>query len=322
MTLGEARVRAAREIAGDVRLIEIEPAGGVRSFAPGSHLEVQVLVAGVPQQRSYSLVGEPGGDVYRIAVRRLAHGRGGSLYMWGLSPGARLAVSSPRCSFELAMGQPEYLLIAGGIGITPLVGMSERLDRAGARVRLWYAGRARGAMPFADELRARLGDRLRTFVSAEGERLDPAAAIAELHPRGELYVCGPVALLEAVQSAWQEAGRPPGRLRFETFGSSGHHPREPFVARVRDHELTVTVPRDRTLLDALAAAGVDLPADCLRGECGLCTVRVLACEGTLDHRDVFLSSAEKARGDRLCACVGRVHGGSVTIDTGYTRELG
>jgi len=188
-------------------------------------------------------------------------------------------------------------------------------------VRLLYAGRARGAMPFLAELRARLGDRLCTFVSAEGERLDPAAAIAELHPQGELYVCGPLALLEAVQAAWYRVDRPPGRLRFETFGSSGRHPRAPFVARVRDHAITVSVPRDGTLLDALAAAGVELPADCLRGECGLCTVRVVACDGALDHRDVFLSTAEKTRGDRLCACVGRVHGGSVTIDTGYTGEL-
>ena len=117
------------------------------------------------------------------------------------------------------------------------------------------------------------------------------------------------------------AGRPPGRLRFETFGSSGRHPRAPFVARVRDHALTVAVPRDRTLLEARADAGVELPADCLRGECGLCTVRVVACDGALDHRDVFLSAAEKARGDRLCACVGRVHGGSITIDTGYRPEL-
>jgi len=109
--------------------------------------------------------------------------------------------------------------------------------------------------------------------------------------------------------------------RMATVGSSGRHPRAPFVARVRDHAITVSVPRDGTLLDALAAAGVELPADCLRGECGLCTVRVVACDGALDHRDVFLSAAEKTRGDRLCACVGRVHGGSVTIDTGYTSEL-
>ena len=325
MMLREAQVRAVREIASDVRLIELEPADGVRPFAAGSHLEVQVHVAGAPQLRSYSLIGaregEPGGEVYRIAVRRLAQGRGGSLYMWSLAAGARIPVSPPRSSFELTMGQPEYLLVAAGIGITPLIGMAERLDRAGARVRLLYAGRARGAMPFLAELHARLGDRLRTFVSAEGERLDPAAAIAELHPLGELYVCGPLALLEAVQAAWHQAGRPPGRLRFETFGSSGRHPRAPFVARVRDHAITVSVPRDGTLLDALAAAGVELPADCLRGECGLCTVRVVACDGALDHRDVFLSTAEKTRGDRLCACVGRVHGGSVTIDTGYTSEL-
>ena len=310
------RVRSVTPVADDVRLIEIEPEGGAAPYPTGSHLDLSVVLDGLPDTRSYSLVGErPADGAYRIAVKRLADSRGGSEFMHTLEPGAEIEVSEPRSHFELQHGRPEYLLIAGGIGITPIVGMAQALARAGATFRLLYAARTREALVFAGELRELLGDRLTTFV---GERIDLGAAVDALHPDGELYVCGPPALREATRATWREHGRPADRLRFETFATAGRFPTEPFRVRVRDHgDREVEVPRNRTMLAALGDAGIEVMSDCLRGECGLCAVTVLEADGDLDHRDVFLSEDEQDEGGSLCSCVSRAAGGTVTIDTGF-----
>ena len=150
-----------------------------------------------------------------------------------------------------------------------------------------------------------------------GERLDIAARVAALPADAQALACGPVRLLEALREAWAAAGRPPQRLRFETFGTSGHALSQPFWVAVPRHGLRFQVPADRSLLDALQEHGVACLADCLRGECGLCMVDVLERHGTIDHRDVFMSAAEKQRNDRLCACVSRVAGGGIIIDSAW-----
>ena len=315
---GRARIRAARPVADGVRLLEIEPEGGARPWPTGAHLDVAVTVGGLPDVRSYSLVGDgPADGAYRIAVKRLPDSRGGSVFMHGLEEGAALEVSEPQSHFEIHYGRPEYLLVAGGIGITPMVGMAGALLRHGRPFRLLYAGRARAAMPFAGELAERLGPRLELFRSEDGERLDLAAEIARLDPEGDLYVCGPLRLMDAARAAWAAQGRPPARLRFETFGSSGRLPTAPFAVHVRELGREVSVGADQTLLAALRAAGVEVMWDCLRGECGLCVVDVLEADGPLDHRDVFLSEDEQALGTKLCACVSRAAGGTVAVDTGF-----
>jgi vanillate O-demethylase ferredoxin subunit len=312
-----ARVRSARQVAEEVRLLELEPEGGPVSYPPGSHLDVAIAPAGRREVRSYSLVGERAtGGVYRVAVQRHAPGRGGSQLLWTLEPGARLDVSQPQSRFELRPDAPEHLLVAGGIGVTPLVSMAEMLTRVGARFRLLYAGRSRERMAFLGELSALLGDRLEPFVSGEGRRLDLAAQLARLDPDGQLAVCGPLRMLDQARRLWAAAGRPPERLRFETFGLTGRLAPRPFEVRVRDHGLSVVVPEDRTMLEALEAAGVEIMADCLRGECGVCAVDVVEVEGELDHRDVFLSDAEKGARTRICTCVSRA-AGRLTVDTGF-----
>ena len=126
-------------------------------------------------------------------------------------------------------------------------------------------------------------------------------------------------MLEAAKAAWQAAGRPVSRLRYEVFGDSGVHAEERFRVDIANHDLSVEVRPDETLPDALIGAGVDMVYDCQRGECGLCAVKVLERSGKIDHRDVFLSVEEKAENDRMCACVSRLTGGSATIDIGYRR---
>ena len=311
----EARLLAAQDVGRDIRLFEIEPADGTVPWSPGSHIDVGVLAGGRPDTRSYSLVGDPTPGVYRIAVKRLPESRGGSAYMWGLAPSARLRITRPRNHFDLAYGRPDYLLIAGGIGITPLVGMALALARRGERMRMLYAVHGRADLAFAAELRDQLGDRLELFVTEEGPRIDLAAEIARLAPGGECYVCGPIPMLNDAKRAWAESGRPVGSLRFETFGSSGRWAPEPFEVRIPRLGRTVHVPESKSMLDALEEAGVEMIWDCRRGECGLCTVDILEADGIVDHRDVFFSEAQKAENRKLCTCVSRVVKGGITIDT-------
>ena len=314
-------IRAATEIAAGVRLLEIVPVCGVTAYPLGSHLDVAVRIDGASDRRSYSLVGPtPVDGAYRIAVKRLARSRGGSAYMHALGVGSQITFSPPVSHFTLTDGSPEYLLIAGGIGITALVGMAEELDRRGHNLRLLYAGRSRSHLAFADQLGELLGERLEVFVSSEGDRLDVRREIAGLHAGGELYVCGPLRMLEAARDAWTADGRAPERLRFETFGSSGRFDTSAFTVRLRDHDdREIAVPDDRTMLESMLEHGVDLVWDCRRGECGLCQVDVLEVDGRLDHRDVFLSDAEHRQGRKLVTCVSRAVGGSVTVDTGLRR---
>jgi ferredoxin-NADP reductase len=316
---GDGWVRAARDVASDVRMIEIEPAGGARPYPTGAHLDIAVVIDELPDIRSYSLVGErPVEGAYRIAVKDVEDTRGGSRFVRALEPGTDVEISAPESHFELQFGRPEYLLVAGGIGITPMVGMAHALERHGRPFRLLYAARTREQMPFVDELRELLGDRLELFVSAEGNRLDVGAEIDRLDPDGELYLCGPLRLRDAAQHAWRDKERRADRLQFETFASGGRFAPEEFVARLRDRDgREVAVRRNRTLLDALKDEDVDMMWDCLRGECGLCAVRVLEVEGELDHRDVFLSEDEQREGETIVTCVSRAVGGAITIDTGF-----
>jgi ferredoxin-NADP reductase len=319
----DAVIRSARDVASDVRMIEIEPSAGVRPYPTGSHLDIAVEIEGLPDLRSYSLVGEgPVDGAYRIAVKEIPESRGGSVWVRALEPGTEVQVSEPTSNFELQYGRSEYLLIAGGIGITPLFGMAHALERHGRPFRLLYAAHTREQMAFLDELSELLGDRLELFVSEEGIRLDVGEQIERLDPDGELYLCGPLRLRDAALHEWRARDRRADRLQFETFASGGAFAPEEFLVRVRDRGCAVTVRRNRTLLDALRDDGVEMMWDCLRGECGLCAATVVEVDGELDHRDVFLSDQEKEEGGAIITCVSRAVGGPITIDTGFRAESG
>jgi ferredoxin-NADP reductase len=316
-----ATVRALRDLSPTVREFEIRPEGGIKPWSVGSHLTVQVQVDGRQETRSYSLVGlphaAPAQEVYRIAVKRAQPGRGGSRFMWALEVGAELRIGEPNNHFELALGAPQFLLVAGGIGITPILGMAQLLAERGADVRMRYAARDPGELVYRDTLQDCLGERLQTFTDSSGQRLDLDAEVAALAPGGQLWICGPLPLLDAARAAWARSGRRAADLRFETFGNSGSFEAQPFWVELPRHGLRLEVPAGRSLLDALEEAGVDTLWDCRRGECGLCAMDIVRCEGQVDHRDVFFSEHEKQANTRLCACVSRVSGGGVVLDSAY-----
>jgi vanillate O-demethylase ferredoxin subunit len=284
-------------------------------------LQLRVQPGGRDEMRSYSLVGlpdAPGADeVYRIAVRRAEPGRGGSRWLWQREIGDELLIGEPNNHFELGLRAPHTLLVAGGIGITPILGMALQLARQGASLRMVYAARNAGELIYRDTLQAALGGRLQCLSSEQGERLDLDAEIAALPTGGQLALCGPLRLMEAAREAWQRAGRPMADLRFETFGNSGRLQAEAFWVELPRHGLRFEVPAERSLLDVLEEHGVQALSDCRRGECGLCAIDIVSAQGTVDHRDLFFSGAQKQANQRLCACVSRISGGGVVLDSAY-----
>jgi ferredoxin-NADP reductase len=313
-----ARVVTVSDACDGVREILLDAGAHARSFTVGSHLDFRLQLHGREDVRSYSLVGEPRADGhYLIAVRAMPNSRGGSRHMWTLAAGDTIEVSAPSNNFPLDERAPEILLLAGGIGITPILGMAQRLAQRHPAFRMLYVGRSRSAMAYLAQLQHTLGERLRIHCDDEAGVPDLGSEIAALSTAAEVYVCGPLGMLEALRMHWQAAGRSRARLHFETFGNSGNAPAQPFVVKLPALGLQVPVTENESMLDALQAAGVELMADCRRGECGLCQVDVLESSDGLDHRDVFFSDEQHAENRRLCACVSRALGGSISIDTGY-----
>ena len=230
-----------------------------------------MIVRGARDERSYSVV-DATSDGTRIAlsVYLSEASRGGAEVMHSLSPGDRVRLTQPLQDFPLRFGAPAYVLLAGGIGVTAIAGMAGPWGAAGADYRFVYCGRSRDAMAYLDELRAIHGDRLELHVGAEGTTLDVPDFIAGVPERAEVYLCGPIRLMDAVRRAWTTAGRSAPDLRFETFGNSGWFAPEAFRVSIPALGIETTVSRDQTLLEALEAAGADPLSDCRKGECGLC----------------------------------------------------
>ncbi|BBF72016.1 PDR/VanB family oxidoreductase [Sphingomonas bisphenolicum] len=280
----------------------------------GAHVKVQVQ--GRVDTRCYSVVSADAGTL-RIAVKLHPASRGGSAYMWSLKLDASIRLTPPRCDFPLTPGAPHYLLIAAGVGVTPLVAMADQLARSNAVVRMLYLARSAAEFAYAKELRVILGDRLVMLDTEVDDRPDLLQEIALLPVDAELYMCGPLRLMEAVRSVWLRAGRSLARLRYETFGSGGNRPAEQFMIKVPRLGKAIEVAENQSMLDALEAAGVEVVFECRRGECGLCAVDILETEGTIDHRDIFFSERQHTENRKICACVSRVTGGSVTIDPAW-----
>jgi Flavodoxin reductases (ferredoxin-NADPH reductases) family 1 len=312
----DARVADIAQIADDVRQITFAVEGRVPRFDPGSHSNFRVEIDGQPANRTYTVIPAPPGHI-AIAVKLHPQSRGGSRYMWSLKVGQSARLTLPENRFELSWRAGHYLLLAGGIGITPIYGMARALMARGASLRVVFAARSRGLMAFAGELSELLGDRLCLRDNSAGEHIDFAAEFGLLPEDAECYLCGPIGMLEAAKVAWAEAGRPVSRLRYEVFGDSGLFAEKPFTVDILNRGITVPVRSDQTLLEALLGAGVEMIYDCQRGECGLCAVKVLEKNAAIDHRDVFLSPEEKAENHRMCACVSRLTDGHALIDIGY-----
>ena len=284
------------------RIIGIElrrPDGGaLPEFSAGAHIDLRL-----PNRmtRSYSLINPPGErHRYVIAVQRDRASRGGSRWLHeALRVGERLLVEPPRNDFALVEEAPHSLLIAGGIGITPLWSHAQRLLALGRPFELVYAVRSRRVAAFLEPLRARLGAVLTLHVDdeADGRQLDVAALVARAAPDTELYCCGPRGMLEAFEAA--TTGR--GHAHVEWFT-----PRQPpgpiggFTVELARSGRTLAVPSGCTILETLEVAGVRAPWACREGTCGTCETRVLA--GAPDHRCAVLTAEERAANRTVMIC--------------------
>ncbi|TPQ19033.1 PDR/VanB family oxidoreductase [Streptomyces sporangiiformans] len=283
------------------------------SWTPGAHIDL-LLDGGLIRQ--YSLCGHPADhEAWRIAVLREPQGRGGSAYVHEhLEEGATVRVRGPRNNFPLRPAA-RHLFIAGGVGITPVLPMVEAAEAAGADWRLLYGGRTRTSMAFLDRL-APYGDRVLVRPQDEYGLLDLAAFLGSPEEGTLVHACGPEPLLQAVQERCADADWPPGTLGVERFApartAEGAGPAEAFEVVLARAGLTVTVPPDHSVLEAVEKAGVTVDFSCREGTCGTCETDVL--DGTPDHRDSLLSEDERETGDTMLICVSRSCGPRLVLD--------
>jgi ferredoxin-NADP reductase len=289
-----------------VALTLADPHGGLLpSWTPGAHIDV-TLPSG--RRRQYSLCGPPGRRVdYRIAVRRLDDGGGGSVEMHAIAEGDTVTLEGPRNAFYLAAGEHDVLFVIGGIGVTPILPMIVQAGQRGLDWRVIYAGRSRDDMPLLDEVTA--VDPRRVSVWADDERGGFAGVdelLAGAGPRTAVYVCGPAPMLEAVRGArGQCAGAP---LHYERFAAPPVVDGYPFELELARSGRVLPVPADRSALDVLCDHDPTTPYSCRQGFCGTCRVTVI--DGCVDRR----SRGAVEDDDEMLVCVSRAAGRRVVID--------
>ncbi|ESX08504.1 MULTISPECIES: PDR/VanB family oxidoreductase [unclassified Mesorhizobium] len=299
-------VTAARKEPGDVLVIDLKhPRKPVLpAFEAGSHVDVHLPEGKV---RQYSLCGDPTElGRYTIAVKRENDGRGGSAWIHEtIAVGSTLPVSAPRNHFALKPGEGPTLLLAGGIGITPILAMARALTRQAKPFELHYFTRSRALTPLLAAIGSDLpGGNVRIHFDDEPQtRQNIAALLANRSDDAQTYYCGPPGFMAVVGRAAQHW--PEGTVHFETFQPPEFDgaPPEPFVIELAEGRV-VEVSAETTALAALRAAGVPLMASCENGVCGTCECAMLA--GQPIHRDAVLS--KEARGHRFIPCVSRATG--------------
>lgn len=319
----EAEIVDTKTVSNNIREIKIMPINGVDTFSVGSHIDVSVIINDQPEIRSYSLVGKqvPAAP-YTIAVKLLKESRGGSKYMWSLKARDKIRISQPTNHFELSYTAHNYLMIAGGIGITPIIGMIEALiEKKDANVSLIYIGKSLSDMPYLNRLRELLGNELTVHFSNESGQFDVSHIVDYVTPQTLIYLCGPLGLMNAVRQVWEESDYNNANLRFETFGASGLFAPQDFKVKIPRYNKEIVVRANQTLLNSLKKEGIDVMHDCQKGECGLCQVDIIECNGTIDHRDFFFSTKQKGQNKKMCSCVSRVANGSIVIDTAYRGNI-
>jgi ferredoxin-NADP reductase len=301
------RVAAVVPAAKDIVLVRLEAPDGAHlpAWEPGDHVEI-VLPSSLI--RHYSLCGDPCDRTsYTVAVLRVANGRGGSREIHDTDlAGALLTVRGPRHNFPLVTADA-YLLVAGGIGITPLYAMARELCARGARWSMVYGARSEAGMLFRENL-VRLGPDQVRLVAQDAEGLPDLESVINAAQSGTaVYCCGPVPMIDRLQELCGRRGRGL-RLHAERFGGAGSSAEpdgsdRPFALVLAETGLTLHVPADRTALEVVHEVLPNHPYSCLGGQCGSCEVAVLA--GEVEHRDEVLSEEEKAQNSSMTLCVSR-----------------
>jgi len=305
------RLTAITHAAEETSFFEFRPVSGeVPRFTAGSHIDLH-LPNGLIRQ--YSLTNsQDERHRFVVGVKKDAKSRGGSAYMIEqLRVGTVLQVGGPRNNFPLNETASHSVLIAGGIGITPMFSMMARLEGLGASWELYFAVRRRGELVMPDMLAA-YGDKIHLHVDEEaGGLIDLAAIVAHAPRSSHLYCCGPAPMLDSFEAATKSW--PYGEAHVEHFTSLTPVASEGgYTVELRRSGITITVAEGQTILEAVRAAGVDVPSSCEQGVCGSCETRVL--EGVPDHRDMILSPAEQEANDTMMICCSGCKGDRLVLD--------
>ena len=288
--------------------------GSLPRWTPGAHIDVEC--GGPELSRQYSLCGDPAdAGALEIAVLREDEGRGGSAWIHAnVRAGDQLKIRGPRNHFRMDESAAKIILIAGGIGITPVSAMARRAKILGMDYTLHYSGRSRKTMAFLDELASLHGERLYVYASDDGSHNDLQTLLAEPQPATQIYACGPVRMLKALEAccaAWPADTLRTGHF-VSTAGALDPAKEHAFEVELKDSGVTLSVAADQTLLAALRAANIDVQSDCEEGLCGSCEVRVLV--GRVDHRDVVLTRAERETNARMMTCCSRASGSRLVLE--------
>ncbi|WP_407655808.1 PDR/VanB family oxidoreductase [Azohydromonas lata] len=310
-------VKAKRNEAQDIVSLELaDPSGKpLPPFSAGSHLDVKVPSGLV---RQYSLCNDPAEtNRYLIAVLRDPASRGGSVAVHdAINEGDTLTISAPKNHFALAHEARKSLLLAGGIGVTPILCMAERLAMMGANFEMHYAARTLERMAFVDRIRgSRFADRVKFHFDngAPVQKLDLAAVLGQPDTGTHLYVCGPKGFMDAVIDTAKALGWHADNIHYEYFSTAVQSTvGAAFDVVLASSGKVIRVEDGVTVLDALRRHGVDLPVSCEQGVCGTCVTRVL--EGTPDHRDVYFTDEERARNDQFTPCCSRACSTRLLLD--------
>lgn len=315
-------VSAVRQLTPRVREYVLAAADGrsLPNFDAGAHIALYFKMPEGPLVRHYSLVSKRDGDradgaTYRIAVQRENRLRGSSYIHDHFDVGTHLKISHPKSQFGLDRRDTKSLLIAGGIGITPILSMAHSLANRHRNFEVIYIGKQAGDMAYLPEV-AQLGTgraTIHTTGQCNGKRPALGALLVAQPPGTSVYVCGPSGLVQATQAAAAELGWTPQRIHSELFKPASTSEEVAFSLELRHSGRTLQVGPHTSILEAMTAAGMHPLFDCGRGECGLCPLPVLEADGPLAHHDRFFNDDEKASGKALCICVSRVQGSRLVL---------
>lgn len=300
----EVVIGARRRVADDIISLEIHAASGdLPRFEAGAHVEVEVAPGCI---RHYSLLNDPTETHrYVLGVLRDPASRGGSSGIHErFHEGATIRIGRPRNNFALHATAERSVLMAGGIGLTPLYAMAHGLNRAGAQFSLHYYARSRARAAFVEDLSAEaFADRVSLHLDDAPSRLPFEAALGPAQHGTHLYICGPSGFIDGVLAAAKSLGWSDANIHLEHFGAAVDVAGDVFQVEARRSGVIVEVRPGDTIAQALKAGGVDVPLSCEQGVCGTCITPIL--EGVADHRDMFLSEEEHAAGEEMAICCSR-----------------
>lgn len=286
------------------------------SFEPGAHIDVHPREGVV---RQYSLCPEvASAGRYLIAVLREPESRGGSEAMHTLQEGDQLHIGAPRNLFPLVAGAERYVLIAGGIGITPLLAMAEYLAINEKQFVLHYCARTRSRMAFTGRVEDGIAGPYATLHmddGADGQKLDLDRDLGRPEAGVHVYVCGPSGFMDWVLTGAAQRGWPEDQLHREYFAAPAATKQSDdgtFDVQIGREGPTYAVPAGESVVGVLARHGIEIPVSCEQGVCGTCITRIL--DGEPDHRDSFLTDAERAANNQFTPCCSRARSAKLVLD--------